>query len=415
MIKKDLRKRNNPAFGILAFAALWYFYFASSFVLRPYPQLFWTGMAALSAFIWIGLNQSVSKADVYYFCGMFVLLMLALLSRSPKTSAMIVVNYLIYYLTARMVTRHSTSRVVIGIVVLFSLIHLVCLYIQVFAGGVYESTILPLLPAENRAKVLAQMKYNEAFYGFTVQTSVIAIYMSVGAVYFGTKVSCAETRRAKIINIVVLCLFMIGLFFTVRRGSVVVVTLLLVLMFLQSRGNVFNKTFIAVAVVGLLLFIGLENIPGLSGVFEKFERQADKGSVMNGREYLFADAFQLFMKKPLFGHGLGRGGTVLGYAWLENSYLLMLMESGIVGAVAFFLPYIILLTDTMRQIKRQPRKNVAVQFSFYTQLLFIMMSMVENYLASPLTTFLFFTIVFAGRQAAMEQEQEINTLHRGGL
>ena len=155
-------------------------------------------------------------------------------------------------------------------------------------------------------------------------------------------------------------------------------------------------------VVSLMMFValvGLENIPGLSSLVTKFEVVLGRGSIMNGREDSFIEAFGVFLEKPMLGHGIGQIDDAFGYAWLENSYILALVEGGIIGAVALFASFLIAIKDTVKAIKSKLNDNFYLLFAVYIQIMFVLMSMVENYFASPLTTFIFYLAFFASQKS----------------
>lgn len=393
--------------GLLAFAALWYFYFSSSFVLRPFQYVFWAGMAGLSLLLWILANKPILKVDMWFFGGMIVIWLLSCFGTDALGSLTTMMNYLIYYLVAKMITNQNSSRTVINMILFFSLLHLVCIFVQVFAPDIYNATLLPLLPTAEHTEITEQMEYNEVYYGLTIQTSMIAMYLSIGAILSAVKISCETKKGTKLVFFVLLAIFMVGLLFTVRRGSVVAVVAILALMFLLSSGKAWTKAVAVIAVLFVLAWIGFENVPGLEGLLDKFERQADKGMVLSGRENTFARALERFLDRPLFGFGIGHIEEALGYAWLENSYLVILVECGLVGAILFFAPHAVMVKTIVVNYIKRGRRNIGMCFAFYIQLLFLLMSMVENYLASPATVFLFFVVTFAGQKAVEEENKAI--------
>lgn len=390
--------------GAVAFAALWYFYFSSSFVLRPYQYVFWIGMAGLSLATWIIANRRVLKVDLWFIGGMVVIWLLSIFGTDMYGSLIVLANYLIYYLVARMIADQNSSRTILNMILAFSLVHMVCIYIQVFATDVYKAVLLPLLPSDTHTEILEQMEYNEAYYGFAVQTGMSAMYLSVGAVLCAVRMTCTEKKATKVLYAVLVALLSVAMFFTVRRGSTVALILILMLMFFLSKGKASVKMAVAVGLVLLVVIAGVERIPGLQGILNKFEVQADKNLLMSGRENTFVRSLSLFLERPFFGFGLGQIDTALGYAWLENSYLVILVECGLLGAMLYFVPYGIMLKNTWTNFWKKYRKNACVAFSFYVQILFVIMSMVENYLAAPATLFLLFTVVFAGNKAIKEEQ-----------
>lgn len=390
--------KKSMLYNIIAFIALWYFYFSSSFTLRPFPQLSWICLAVISVCIAILHNYKLKKIDVYFLVEMIILSLLSVFSTNMFESILIIFNYIIYYLVARMISVNCSSKTIYKIIMFFSIVHLICVYIQILVPEIYVSYILPLLPQRIHNEIIVQMKYNFAYYGFTVQTGMIAMYLSIGAILSMVKMCNSKNKKNKIVFMILMILFLIATFFTVRRGSTVVTIAIIVLIYYKSKGNILSKMFVAISLILLISLVGLHNIPGLSGILNKFDSLVSSGCVMNGRDFLFSDAISTLSVKPLFGYGVGQIETAIGYSWLENSYLLILVECGIIGAIVFFVPYITIFQKTIRRFRNLKIEKMFFIFSVYIQIQYVLMSLIENYLAAPLNVFIFFIIVFVGEQ-----------------
>ncbi len=401
---KRFNDGHKVIYCILAFATMWYFYFASSFVLRPFPQLFWIAIVALSILLALLHRHKLSKMDCCFFASMSVLFFLSVTSSDIFGSLAVIGNYIIYYIAARMITKNCRKETIYNLILLFSIIHLICLYIQVLMPDVYTAVLLPLLPAYRQEEIKYQMNSNFFYYGFTVQSSISAMYLSVGLIITLLKVRLSREKSKQIIYIILSVLFLIALFFTGRRGSVAVSVFIIALMYSKSKRNVISKIFIAISLVVLVAYIGLDNIPGLNTILGKFEALLASGSLMNGRENTFAESFALFLDKPLFGYGIGQIKEALGYAWLENSYLLTLVEGGIFGFIALFAPVVLSIRYILFAIRKRGYSDFAFLFAVYVQILFVLMSNIENYFADPMTLFLYYAVVLSAIQFMKDRQ-----------
>lgn len=385
-------------YGIFAFVSCWYFYFASTFTLRPFPQLFWMFMAALGVFLGMLHKFKLDRVDVAFFFGMVILVLISGLSVDPMSSIRYVANYVIYYIVARMIAKNCEGEIIHTIILVFSIFHMVCVYIQVLVPSIYTSVLMPLLPASSHAMLTEQMDWNAAYYGFSIQSSMSAMYLSIGAILSALKVRDMKKKLAKICYLILTVLFLMATFYTQRRGSSVVTLVVLMLIYLKAKGSIASKILFGIAVIFLIAVIGIQNIPGVAGVMNKFATFIAAGSLMNGRDSNFTDAIIAIAQRPFYGYGGGQVGTATGYAWLENSYLSILVQWGIIGAIAFFLPYLRLVKKTIFQNKFCKSNNIYSSFSSYIQILFFLMSLVENYFGEPLNIFIYFLIVFAGNK-----------------
>lgn len=385
-------------YGIFAFISCWYFYFASTIILRPFPQLFWIFMATLSLFLGMLHKFKLDRSDLYFFLGMVILVLFSGVSVNPTGSIQYVANYVIYYMVARMIAKNCEGKIIHTIILTFSVFHMICIYIQVLMPSLYTSLLLPLLPASSHTMLTEQMDWNAAYYGFSIQSSMSAMYLSMGAILSALKVRDSKKKVSRICYLILTILFLVATFYTQRRGSSVVTLVVLMLIYLTAKGSTISKVLFGITVILLVAVIGIQNIPGVAGLMNKFATFIATGSLMNGRDSNFADAIVAIAKRPFFGYGGGQVETATGYAWLENSYLSILVQWGIIGAIAFFLPYWRQVKKTIFQNKSCKLNNIYSSFSSYIQILFFLMSLVENYFGEPLNIFIYFLIVFAGNK-----------------
>ncbi len=109
------------------------------------------------------------------------------------------------------------------------------------------------------------------------------------------------------------------------------------------------------------LFVGLLALPAFESLrvrvlsmISLFVPQNIRGTYRDGstitRFYMFIDGMQLFLRKPLFGFGLGgfasRGGIMNG--WSHNHISEMLCNTGLVGFVLYHLPFVYSLLLTRK-------------------------------------------------------------------
>lgn len=383
-------------YGIVAFLSCWYFYFASSFKLRPYPSLFWIAMAALSILMAFIHRTRLNKIDIAYLLGMIFLIGLSLSSVNPIASIGVLANYIIYYLVARFITKNCDGEKIHSIILFFSIIHLVCLYMQVIFPDLYTRVVLPLLSDSIHTEVIEQMNWNKAYYGFSMQTSMCAMYLSIGAVLSAVRAKNEQKTTKKMFYIILVALFLMGTFFTQRRGSSAAALVIIALIYMRTKGNKISKILFGIAIVVMIAVIGIQNIPGMSGIINKMSKFASSGSLMNGRDDFFGRAVHAIMQKPLFGWGAGQVEAAIGYAWLENSFLSILVQLGVIGFVIFYFPLVKLMKNVI--VNERVKTDNIIDFSFYIQILFLIMSFIENYYGEAQHIFIFFVIVLAQRR-----------------
>jgi O-antigen ligase len=387
---------NKLIYSLLAFLAFWYFYFASTYSLRPVPQLFWVLLAAISICLGCIHRYKITKMDQIFFGVMFALLLFSLFSVNSYESAMEVGYFIIYYIVAKMIITNCEGETIHNIILFFSIVHLICMLIQVFLPSTYTAVLLPLLPGSSRTMITEQMNWNAAYYGFTIQSSMSAMYLSIGAILSAIKLKKADKKIFKVAYLVLIALFLVATFYTQRRGSSAAVLVVLALIYMRTKGNRGSKILLAVSVIALVAIVGIQNIPGLSGIMNKMTTFIATGSFMNGRDTNFSNAISAFLQRPIFGYGGGQIEAAMGYAWLENSFLAVLLQWGFIGFFLFFWPFVKMFKGTIYALKWENSYNPYLEFSLYIQILFFIMSFVENYYGAALNCFLLFTVVGAG-------------------
>jgi len=137
--------------------------------------------------------------------------------------------------------------------------------------------------------------------------------------------------------------------FTGSRGSLVAVTIGLLALFLSGKGRAPWPRAQLSGVrlkVGLIIVIAMSLLIGISYYYEpakkRWERTFTEGS-MAGRERIFPAALEMVFEKPLIGwgptHHYYELGSRLGRPFRDthNLYLWILTETGLVGAIPFFI------------------------------------------------------------------------------
>lgn len=313
-------------------------------------------------------------------------------SADAWTSIINDVYFFVYLGVAAMIGRNITTTKVMKITLGFCVVHLICIYIQVFVPSTYKSIILPLLPSYSHADILYQMTYNASFYGFTVQTSMAAMYMTIGAICAAIFAKYSKRSITKILYIVLVALFLTGVLFATRRGSLLALCLVLAYIYFDTSGGKFSKIVLLLLGIAFLLSVGVDWIPGMQGLLDKFDRLS--GNMMNGRQTIWGNALSNFWNYPLFGYGVGNASLAGDGASIDNAYLAVLVERGLIGSVIWFIPIIWTFIKTYSKKKHaSDMDNIAQDFSLYIQLLFVIMSMMENYFGQALVMFIYYVAV----------------------
>lgn len=395
MISKRTGVHKTQLADIVTFIILWHFFFASSFVLRLNPKVFWPIMFLVSILTAVYNKVQISGAELEIISFSFVGLILCFFSADPWTAVNNDLYFFIYLCVAAMMARYTSGKTIRKQIMFYCIVHVVCVYLQVLLPTVYKSVVLPLLPPYVHSDILYQMTYNSSYYGFTVQTSITAMYMTFGAIVAAVNAKHEEKKSKKIIDVVFALVFVTGILFVTRRGSFLAIMLILAYIYFDTSKSKASRVLLLIVGALFLLYFGIDKIPGMQGMLDKFSRLS--GNMMNGRQNIWEIALNNLWRHPLFGYGVGRANVTGGGGSVDNAYIAVLVERGIIGMIVFFIPYIHTLVQTYSRRKKCGATSKSLETSFYFQLLFIIMSVMENYYGQALSMFVYFLMVFSAQ------------------
>lgn len=207
MISKQTGLHKTQLADIVTFVILWHFFFASSFVLRLNPKVFWPIMFLVSILTAVYNKVQISGTELEIISFSFVGLILCFFSADPWTAVNNDLYFFIYLCVAAMMARYTSGKTIRKQIMFYCIVHVVCIYLQVLLPTVYKSVVLPLLPSYVHSDILYQMTYNSSYYGFTVQTSITAMYMTFGAIVAAVNAKHEEKKSKKIIDVVFALVF----------------------------------------------------------------------------------------------------------------------------------------------------------------------------------------------------------------
>lgn len=379
--------------SIVTFIILWHFFFASSFILRLNPKIFWPVVFVISIGTALYNKLQISGAELEILTFSFVGLLLCFFAAEPWTAVSNEMYFLIYLCIAAMIAQYTNGEILRNQMLFFCIVHLVCIYLQVFFPYIYKSVVLPLLPAYVQNDIWEQMTYNSSYYGFTVQTSMTAMYMTFGAIMAVVNAKHEGNRFKKTIYITLTLLFVTGVLFATRRGSFLAIMLILAYIYFDTSKSKVSRAVLLLIVVLLLVYFGIDKIPGMQGMLDKFSRLS--GNTLNGRQNTWRIAIDNLWNYPLFGYGVGGANAASGGSSVDNAYIAVLTERGIIGTIVFFTPYLHAFIKTYNRKKKSITTSKTVEVSFYFQLLFVIMSFMENYYGQALTMFVYYLMIFS--------------------
>ena len=170
-----------------------------------------------------------------------------------------------------------------------------------------------------------------------------------------------------------------------------------------------TKLMITFSSAAMVLFGGINYIPGMSELLNKNEYYAEGGDVSNGRFEIWSDYLNMILQKPLFGFGADSLQTLDDARSAHNSYLQITAELGIIGVILFFLPFVYGLLvghKSRRKIQTNERRKTAMlTFSMFWQLFVFIIALFESTFSTENVVFMLFVTQLIMFRFVYEREE----------
>lgn len=265
----------------------------------------------------------------------------------------------------------------------FGVIQIIGQILQAEFPTIYHQIMSVFLKSDYR-------EFGSGYQGFTTQTGMTAATLVYA---FATYIYFYAPKKNVIINIVIIIIFLISIFYTGKRSFSFTAVLIPMIVFFFSTKNTSRlvKYGLPLAFVVLFFFSIIlsnlemfQNVRGLGKMVHGIEmfKDDEEDIDMNGREILWAAAIKGYQEKPLFGIGVSQFEDWSGLGTnAHNMYLQVLCEQGIIGIVCLLLPLLVCLSHTILILRRNKEGTPYVQslkFSLFVQLFFIIYGLSGN-------------------------------------
>ena len=275
-------------------------------------------------------------SDYLFFIGLLFILFTSLFRAITSWNAIYYdFRLVLYFIAIVFLTSFFNSDLnlipfVFRLLVLFSFIHAVFVYIQAFLPGLYSA--LEFQGAYHIENAAALSRFG-AYVGLNNQTSLTAMYLIIGLIsslYFFYNIK----RKKSVLIIQIFLLF--AIFLTQRRLTSGLALIVFFFEYVMCFKPSWKLCLLAIITLFILIF-GLENIPGVSGLLGKWGQYISAGNVLSNRGNLWNSALSSFFTSPIYGHGWGALSDRLQGGTAHNSYFQILADTGLLG---FFLIYV---------------------------------------------------------------------------
>jgi O-antigen ligase len=180
-------------------------------------------------------------------------------------------------------------------------------------------------------------------YGTTLVFGLLFNWLLPIAVYYFLK---APTRGRKWLYGLAIGLMLVGDLFTYKRTTwVALVVSFLVMQWFSPR---LRKFFVALVLLVTVVLAFTWSSVGQSELVTERAADEEEWSSFNGRIERWSAGLDLWLQKPLFGHGFRMYDKLAERIHVENDYLNILVSSGLAGFAPYMAFYLFVLGDSIK-------------------------------------------------------------------
>lgn len=169
------------------------------------------------------------------------------------------------------------------------------------------------------------------------------------------------------------CLILYALILSSKRAPLIASFIAMFSTYIVSSPRHFSKKIFSLCILVVALLVVYEfllpYIPGLSTIADKFQSTEDsEGGVLQGREVLWAVAYEMISSAPIFGHGFGSYSYItekmdMFTTSTHNYYLQIFAELGVVGLILYVAAFISGIQLTIKQLRKMTLMRNVVSYS----------------------------------------------------
>lgn len=270
-----------------------------------------------------------------------------------------------------------------------------------FAGGVffqflfpslYHSYVYPLF-IETASEFIESSLVNEfGFSGFSPQTGTTAYLLLISQSVLLAFKNKQVVFNSKLIEFVVLLVFMLAIFLTGKRmPSLISVLLFFVSLYISNPKKNIPRD---IVILSLLLLVGycgyhyfINNADQfVDNVFLRrfaisYISSSDGSDITSGRSELYKKAWALLKQEPIIGIGANNYSKMSNMGTsVHNTYLQVLCEEGVLRFPLFIVPLLFIFFKTIKEVFKKSITNSRsfLLLSFFLQIVFILYSLTGN-------------------------------------
>ncbi len=244
------------------------------------------------------------------------------------------------------------------------------LFFRIFPD-LYWDTIYEILSEKSReiAQINVPIGYSVPVggdYTYPAYIMTLGVLLTAGDVLLNLK----EHKKKAAVSFFIVLFLLFGILLVGRRGELLAAVITAIVVIVTHCRFKLNKkqslialfSIIALCVLVVCLWPIIEKIPFMVRYIMTLKQALSGVDITSGRIELWATAWALFLKQPIFGIGWGNFSYHITDAFraahgqdvmnVHNNFIQLLCETGIVGTVLILAPIIFCLVQTVRQAYR---------------------------------------------------------------
>ncbi len=219
----------------------------------------------------------------------------------------------------------------------------------------------------------------------------IGIKMSIGAVlslYFMTKGKGLKSLACFVATL----LFLFVILMTGSRTALLIIAISIFMFFwlkAQKHKTIIFIVMVVVFALGIVLILKVPFLYDIIGsrvenIIKELMGQAVGEGSFNARQNMIELGLDWFKQRPLFGYGLNNFGKLyaeeVGYStYSHNNFIEMLISGGIVGFIIYYLAYVYLFVNLIKQVIVKKDLIAITLFVFNLSLIIMNISNISYY------------------------------------
>ncbi len=261
--------------------------------------------------------------------------------------------------------------------------------------------------------------------GYVDNANAAARYFVVAMIFLTHLRSESEKAFPRFLMLVGIIITYIGVFFTISRTGIVLLFAAQVMIFFSQSSGKQRRNILILGVIGLvLIWLISENAFRLAGTILPAVSQGE--DTMGLRYDLWTAAFRMLKEKPISGVGIGvyrflvpfysqdlnfiRGRSI----WVHNTYIQILVETGIVGFILFFGMFINAFLNFLKaKFTSDDERNKLVRVWFIIFIVMLIGGLTKSDHADKLTwAVMGISVMFANQARSLASETKKERISR---